>query len=189
MAVESSSCFAPPCSLDQEIGQLEFVGAIDGDASIIDRCFQNDLLQQREITLQRIVITASDLGRLDKDRRATFHVQKTCGSLKRKAQFFWIQQVERRDIVLAKPQMLKAVAQYHWVDEQIGQNDDQGTLPYCLGQFVQNRGELRFTARHGLFNVLNSVVKCAGLRLGGMFCTMRSATQARPTASPCWMPR
>ena len=115
-------------------------------AMVIDRRFDDDLPQPCKIAVQRRVIAVGDFVGLGEDGRAAFHVEKPHRPLKREAQLLRIEQVKRRQVVLAKPQVLEGALQFGRIDEQIRDDDDQRPLRESSRPTRAARHQLRVAA-------------------------------------------
>ena len=105
---------------------------------------QQDLSQIFQVKLYGFVVAVGDIVGFGKDCSAAFHIEKSGRSFEFEAELLRIEQVKDRHIVLAKMQVLKALFQQRRFNKQVGQHDDQRTLPNGLGEFVQNGHQFGF---------------------------------------------
>ena len=157
---------------------------------VVDGRLQDDLAERVEVAAERLLVAVGDLVRLGEDRGAAFHVEEPHRPAEGEAQLPGVEQVEDRDVMLAEPQVLEAASEQLGLDEQVGEDHDQGALADRLGQLVEDAGEVGLALAVGRASRASKIaIRCAGFRRGGMFRTTPPATQARPTASPCWRAR
>jgi hypothetical protein len=98
-----------------------------------------------EVGFDGFAVVAADEAGVGEKGLAAFEVDESRGSVEIEVELLLVEQMEDGDVVLAEAQVLDGALQFGRRDEEVAEDDDEGSLADALGGIVQ-RGEQRGVA-------------------------------------------